>query len=170
VLEPFPRVVVPGATLSERRITVNRDDTAGPPGRGLTRSGGVRRRFVPPSEHAALAAIGLGLASSRCRAPRSAAVHVVGSSNSLVPWTGKTAPTTEQLAEVAARTAGDLALIRDTFAHARDEGSKAVVLNLQADMFDPTVPNPVFADWSGFQTIVQTIAREAAGDSPPGRP
>jgi hypothetical protein len=91
-----------------------------------------------------------------------AAVHVVGSNNSLVPWTGKTAPTTEQLAEVQARTAADLKLIKETFAHAKDEDSKAVVLMMQADMFDPTVSNPVFADWAGFQTIVQTIASESA--------
>jgi hypothetical protein len=91
-----------------------------------------------------------------------AAVNVPGSNNSLVNWTGHTAPTVEQLAEVAARTSADLKLIKDTFAHARSEHSKAVVLMMQADMFDPTVPNPVFADWSGFQTIVQTIAAESA--------
>jgi Calcineurin-like phosphoesterase len=91
-----------------------------------------------------------------------AAVHVVGSNNSLVNWTGQTAPTPEQLAEVEARTSADLKLIRETFAHAKDEGSSAVVLMMQADMFDPTVPNPVFAELSGFQTIVQTIAAESA--------
>ena len=90
------------------------------------------------------------------------ALHVVGSNNSLVNWTGQTAPTAEQLAEVAARTNADLKLIRETFAHARDERSKAVVLMLQADMFDPTVATPAFADYSGFQTIVQTIAAESA--------
>lgn len=91
-----------------------------------------------------------------------AAVHLVGSNNSLVPWTGQTAPTPEQLAEVEARTQAAVRLIKDTFAHAAEEDSSAVVLMMQADMFDPTVPNPVFAEWSGFQTIVQTIAAESA--------
>jgi hypothetical protein len=96
-----------------------------------------------------------------------AVVHVVGSNNSLVNWTGKTAPTPEQLAEVTARTAADIAFIKEAFAKARDEHSKAVVLEMQADMFDGTVANPVFADWSGFQTIVQTIARESAAFGKP---
>jgi hypothetical protein len=91
-----------------------------------------------------------------------AALHVVGSNNSRANWTGQTAPTVEQLAEVEARTSADLKLIKETFAHARDEHSNAVVLMLQADMFDPTVPNPAFSDYSAFQTIVQTIAKESA--------
>jgi Calcineurin-like phosphoesterase len=96
-----------------------------------------------------------------------AAVHIVGSNNSLVNWTGQTAPTAEQLAEVQSRTAADLKLIKETFAHAKEEDAKAVVLMIQADMFDPTVPNPVFAEWSGFQTIVQTIAAESAAFGKP---
>jgi hypothetical protein len=91
-----------------------------------------------------------------------AALHVVGSNNGLVNWTGQTAPTAEQLAEVQARTNADLKLIEDTFAHAKEEHSKAVVLMLQADMFDMTVTNPQFADYSGFQTIVKAIAAESA--------
>ena len=38
-----------------------------------------------------------------------------------------------------------------------------MVLMVQADMFDPTNPAPTFADYYGFQPIVRTIAREAAG-------
>jgi hypothetical protein len=37
-----------------------------------------------------------------------------------------------------------------------------VVLLLQADMFDPTVANPSFTDYYGFQPIVAAIARESA--------
>jgi hypothetical protein len=91
-----------------------------------------------------------------------AAIHVVGSNNSLVKWTGQPAPTVAQLAENQARTSADLQLIKETFAHAKEEHSKAVVLMIQADMFDPTVPNPSFADYSGFQTIVQAIAAQSA--------
>jgi hypothetical protein len=90
-----------------------------------------------------------------------AAVHIVGSDNSLAPWTGKTAPTPEQTAEVLARTSAAIQQIHDTFADARDHHDKAVVLLTQADMFDPTVPNPAFADSYGFQPIVAAIARES---------
>ena len=37
-----------------------------------------------------------------------------------------------------------------------------MVLLTQADMFDPTVPNPAYADYSAFQPIVQAIAEESA--------
>ena len=94
-----------------------------------------------------------------------AAVHVVGSNNSLAPWTGKTGPTPEQSAEVQKRTAAALDLINEAFDQAH--GRKAVVLLMQADMFDPTVPNPAFSNYSAFQEIVRTIAqRSAAFDGP----
>jgi hypothetical protein len=91
-----------------------------------------------------------------------AAVHVVGSNNSLAPWTGQTAPTPEQLTEEQNRTAADLDLIDDTFDKAIEGGQKAVVLLMQADMFDPTVLNPKLADFIGFQSIVQKIAERSA--------
>jgi hypothetical protein len=91
-----------------------------------------------------------------------AALHIVGSNNSLAPWTGKTAPTPEQSAEVLGRTAAVIQSIRETFAQAREERNKAVVLLTQADMFDPTVASPAFADYFAFQPIVQAIAQESA--------
>jgi hypothetical protein len=82
---------------------------------------------------------------------------IVGSNNSLLPWTGlgKTAPTSQQLAEVDARTKADLDLIDATFDKAIRGDQKAVVLLMQADMFDPTVEKPNFSDFYGFQPIVQ---------------
>ena len=91
-----------------------------------------------------------------------AALHIVGSNNSLAPWTGNTAPTPEQSAEVLGRTAAVIASIRDTFAQARAEDSRAVVLLTQADMFDPTELNPKFAENFAFQPIVRAIAQESA--------
>lgn len=90
------------------------------------------------------------------------ALHVVGSNNSLAPWTGRTAPTPEQTAEVLARTSAVIQELHDTFAEARDHHSRAVALFLQADMFNPAATNPAFADWFSFQPIVATIARESA--------
>jgi hypothetical protein len=91
-----------------------------------------------------------------------AALHIVGSNNSLAPWTGNTGPTPEQAAEVSSRTAAVIASIRATFREARAEHNRAVVLLTQADMFDPTVANPSFADYSAFQPIVRVIAQESA--------
>ncbi|HEX6754856.1 MAG TPA: hypothetical protein VF109_02805 [Mycobacteriales bacterium] len=89
------------------------------------------------------------------------ALHIVGSNNSLVPWTGNTAPTPEQTAEVLARTSAVIQEIHDAFAVAKQDHQRAVVLLTQADMFDPTVADPSFADYYGFQPIVRAIAREA---------
>jgi hypothetical protein len=91
-----------------------------------------------------------------------AALHIVGS-NSLAPWTGNTGPTPKQTAEVLGRTAAVVQSIRETFAQARRQHNKSVVLLTQADMFDPTVANPVYADYFAFQPIVQAIAQESAG-------
>ena len=98
-----------------------------------------------------------------------ATLHVVGSNNSTVPWSGLglTAPTPEQLAEVEGRTANDLAVLDATFDAAQAEGSKAVAVMIQADMFDPTVPSPAYADYSAFTPIVHQLAtRAAAFDGP----
>jgi hypothetical protein len=91
-----------------------------------------------------------------------AAAHIVGSNNSMAPWTGQTAPTPQQAAEVLGRTSATIQEITDTFAEARHEHQRAVVLLIQADMFDPTVANPSFADYYAFQPIVAAIARESA--------
>jgi hypothetical protein len=93
-----------------------------------------------------------------------AAINIPGSNNSLAPWTGLgfTAPTPEQVQEVNSRTAADIKLIHDTFAHAKSDGNRAVVLQTQADMFDPTVASPQFSDYSAFKPLVQTIIDEAS--------
>lgn len=91
-----------------------------------------------------------------------AALNVQGSNNSLAPWTGKAAPTPEQTVEVLTRTAAVIQEIHETFQRAEQRRLKAVVLLQQADMFDPTVKNPSFADYYGFQPVVAAIARESA--------
>jgi hypothetical protein len=91
-----------------------------------------------------------------------AALHIVGSNNSLAPWTGNTGPTPEQTAEVLNRTAAVVQNVHDTFTQARHDHNKSVVLLTQADMFDPTVPNASYADYFAFQPIVQAISRESA--------
>ncbi|SFK58595.1 hypothetical protein [Geodermatophilus ruber] len=96
---------------------------------------------------------------------RFVAMDVVGSNNGLAPWTGHSTTTPEQVAEEQARMAATIDLVDQTFDRAQH--GQAVVLMLQADMFDPTVGNPQFSDYSAFQPLVQTIAsRAAAHDGP----
>ena len=93
--------------------------------------------------------------------------HIVGSNNGLAPWTRNTAATPAQSAEVLGRTASAIQVIRDTFADAKADDRRAVVLMTQADMFDPTVPDPTFDDYYAFQPIVAAIAQEAAAFAGP---
>jgi hypothetical protein len=93
--------------------------------------------------------------------------HIVGSNNGLVSWTGQSAPNAHQTTEVAARTAAAIDLINSTFDSAVDSGDEAVVLMTQADMFDVTVSNPSFSDYSAFKPIVQAIIdRSSSFDGP----
>src|SRR3954447_10684182 len=91
-----------------------------------------------------------------------AAADVAGSNNSLAPRTRKTAPTPEQTAEVLARTSATVQEFHDAFATARRHHVPSVTLLIQADMFDPTVADPAYADYYGFTPNVAAIAREAA--------
>lgn len=91
-----------------------------------------------------------------------AALHVVGSNNDLVPWSGigETSPTPEQLAEERSRMDASIDLVRSTFAAARQKHDRAVVLFQQADMFDPTfTPTPEGS--SAFNPLVQAIVDES---------
>jgi Calcineurin-like phosphoesterase len=93
-----------------------------------------------------------------------AAADVVGSNNGMLPWPelGFSAPTPEQTAEVLARTSASIQEFHDAFSTARAHHDRAVALMIQADMFDPTVSNPSYADYYAFTPIVAAIAREAA--------
>jgi hypothetical protein len=84
-----------------------------------------------------------------------ATLHVVGSDNGLAPWTGNTAPTAEQAAEVQARVAATLAWVDATFDAAEAADLDGVVLMMQADTWDPA-PAP------GQQAVVDRIAARTA--------
>ena len=89
------------------------------------------------------------------------AVHVVGSNNGRKPWSGLglTEPTPEQLAEEQHRMQSSIALVRQLFADAARRQDRAVVVFLQADMFDPTY-TPAPDDISAFRPLVQALAEE----------
>ena len=81
-------------------------------------------------------------------------VHIVGSNNSLVPWTGNTEPTPEQLSEVRTRTSAALRWIDRIFARAHAEGAAGVAIGIQADMWDPEAT-------AGFDQIVTRLAQRS---------
>ena len=91
-----------------------------------------------------------------------ATLHVVGSNNSLAPWTGKTAPTPEQRAEADARIAATLAWIARAFDTAEAKGAPGVVLLMQADTFEGA--NETL---EGFVAILDLIEERAGGFAGP---
>jgi hypothetical protein len=105
---------------------------------------------------------------SRSRAVFST-LHVIGSDNDLVPWFVDTRlpsppPETAQntalrTAEYERRQAANLAWIDRTFAVARREHARGVVIAMQANMWLKRLERD--ADVSGFDAIVQRIATRA---------
>ena len=91
-----------------------------------------------------------------------ATIHVVGSNDDLKPWTGigKTEPTQEQFADQARRMGAAIAQVKRAYADAARRHDRAVVILLQADMFDPTW-NPTWNDMSAFRPLVQTLIDES---------
>jgi hypothetical protein len=90
-----------------------------------------------------------------------AALHVVGSNNSLLPWytdSGGTKPDDpgRRTAEEQERDRANLDWLERTFALAGRQGSKGVVLFLQADMWDPVI-FPA-NQYDGFTNTVRRIA------------
>jgi hypothetical protein len=92
-----------------------------------------------------------------------ATLHVVGSNDDLAPWSGvgQTSVTDEQAAEEQHRMAAAVANVRAAFHQARTHRLRGVVLMQQADMFDPTVPDPSPADYAAFRPLVQTLIDES---------
>lgn len=93
------------------------------------------------------------------------ALDIPGSNNSLAPWSGlgNTSATPEQLDEVDKRTKADIRQLQLAFKDARKHGDTSVVVLTQADMFDPTVPNPDPANYSGYLPLVTALIEESNG-------
>ena len=85
-------------------------------------------------------------------------VHVVGSNNNLEPRNRAAAN------EFFDRDAANLAWLRDSFAKARGEGAKALVVAMQADMFEFDFGHfgrDQHLTHSGFRNITEALLREA---------
>jgi hypothetical protein len=86
-------------------------------------------------------------------------LDVPGSNNDWKPWFEQP-QTSSQIAEVNGRTHADLVWLDRIFDRAREDHAKAVVIGIQADMWDPAFAgNP--AEFDHFQPIVQELAGQA---------
>lgn len=64
-------------------------------------------------------------------------VNMPGSNNDTVPWSGTFSNSAEQAQEVSERSAADLRWLEAAFDEARYTHAKALVIAMQADMWDP---------------------------------
>ena len=83
-------------------------------------------------------------------------LNIPGSDNNFADG-GKNGPAAEGQAEYAARNAANLAWLRSSFAAARAAHSKAVMIIIQADMWDPTAVLTHYAD-TKRELFLQTTA------------
>jgi len=85
-----------------------------------------------------------------------ATIHMPGSNNDTKPWTGDFSDPDAQQTESEERTAADIRWLQATFAKARHEHAKVVVIAQQADMWDPEAVDAYETD--GYQRYVQALA------------
>jgi hypothetical protein len=85
-------------------------------------------------------------------------LNVPGSNNDTVPWTGVFANPTAQSQEVSQRTAADLRWLERAFAQAEADGAVAVLIGLQADMWDPAALVDGGDGLNAYTPLVQKLA------------
>jgi len=81
-----------------------------------------------------------------------------GSNNDTTPWAGIFADPGAQADEVAERSAADLRWLQATFDKAREEHARAVVIAVQADMWDPEAAAPGGAGLNQYTPFVTALA------------
>lgn len=92
-------------------------------------------------------------------------LDVPGSNNDWAPWFGQ--PRTQsQIDEVEGRTAADLAWIDHVFSAAEEANAKAVVIGIQADMWDTAIEGDP-TQYDHFTPIVQELASQTLRFSGP---
>lgn len=90
-----------------------------------------------------------------------AVINVTGSGNGLAPWYdwGYKTANARQLAELEARTANNIKVLRESFDRAERENHPAVIILTHADMFGPNHPNPTSTTHKGYRSTVAEIAK-----------
>jgi len=90
-----------------------------------------------------------------------ATLNLPGSNNDTLPWTNGFENPTAQAQEVANRTAADIRWLKAAFRLAQSRHAKAVVLGIQADMFDPAALVPGGDGLNAYTPFVQELANQA---------
>ena len=85
-------------------------------------------------------------------------VNMPGSNNDTLPWTNGFQNPAAQAQEVANRTAADIRWLQAAFKQASEMRAKAVVVALQADMWDPAAVLPGGDGLSAYTPFVQQLA------------
>lgn len=85
-------------------------------------------------------------------------VNMPGSNNDTLPWSGIFSDPIAQAKEVAERTDADIRWLQTAFAAATDNHAHALVLALQADMFDPAA---LAAGGDGLSAYTQFVKKLA---------
>jgi hypothetical protein len=81
-----------------------------------------------------------------------------GSNNGTQPWTGAFANPAAQAQDVAERTAAAMRWLEAAFAKAQQGHAKAIVIGLQADMWDPAAVAPGGDGLNAYTPFVQRLA------------
>lgn len=87
-----------------------------------------------------------------------ATLNVPGSNNDTAPWTGIFSNPSAQAQEVAERSAANIRWLEAAFAQAARAHARAVVLMIQADMWDPEATAPGGGGLDGYTPFVQRLA------------
>ena len=83
-------------------------------------------------------------------------LNIPGSNNDTLPWTGTFANPTAQNQEVAERTNADIRWLEAAFDMAEEQHARAVVISIQADMWDPAALSA--GELTNYTFIVQKLA------------
>jgi hypothetical protein len=87
-----------------------------------------------------------------------ATLNLPGSNNDTPPWTGAFADPAAQAQERDARSAANMRWLESAFARAAQHNAKALVLALQADMWDPAAVAPGGDGLDGYTSFVRRLA------------
>ncbi|MDD5266732.1 MAG: hypothetical protein PHO08_06345 [Methylococcales bacterium] len=85
-------------------------------------------------------------------------LNVPGSNNDTLPWAGAFANPTAQTQEVAERTSADFRWLEAAFDMAKKDHARAVVIGIQADMWDLSAITATTNELTNYTPIVQKLA------------
>jgi hypothetical protein len=88
-------------------------------------------------------------------------VNMPGSDNDTLPWSGSFSNPTAQNQEVADRTNADIRWLQAAFVKAKHDHAKAVVVALQADMWDLSAIAPGGDGLDAYAPFVQELAQQS---------